>query len=115
VSRVTTVWELPRTPHPNPAVEAQLQRILTAQAAIKRRQAEADAHAAQLAAAAEQTRRRPGMPKTNQMQTDAEERVRPLLAALEAQIGALHDEIGALMDKIHPDDLAYLYPLRAVR
>lgn len=103
-------WEMPRTPHPNPAVEAQLQRILSAQAAIRRRQAEADAHAAQLAAAAEQTRRRPGWTKTARMEDDAV-RVRAQLADLEAQIGALHDEVGAQMDKIGPDDLAYLVPL----
>lgn len=111
MTRAPAPWQLPRTRHPSPAVEAQLQRILSAQDAIRRRTDEADQLGQHLAETAERTRRRPGMPKTTQMEGDSV-RVRQQLTALEAEVGALHDEIGALMDKLSPDDLAYLYPPR---
>lgn len=99
-----------REPHPDPRVEAQLQRVISAQAAIARKNLAADAAMQQAAKAATESGRVSAHGKSNCNAYAAQAAALMRSAAmLEEEIAEEHDEIAKIMEGLG-DDALFLVP-----
>ena len=96
-----------REPHPDPAIELQLQEILDLRASIDRRTALIEQYREQIDDLHKDARynNKAEMVKIFYERADQiDEKIR----ALEGEIEPVHEQIRGLASKIGPDDLAYL-------
>ena len=97
----------PRRPHPDARIEAELQRILSLQKAILRKDELLAADHQQIADLRHTVTRHP----TWDGDLSRRERIAELLAEaddLEAEVAKLHDDIAARISALSDTDLAYL-------
>ena len=97
-----------RAPHPDPAVELQLRRILDLQASISRRAALIDGYRSEVARLNEKGRHNVSYPMTSQNAFTRADELDEKIRDLEGEIAPVHEQIAALQDKLSPTDLAYL-------
>lgn len=97
-----------RQPHPDPAIELQLRRILDLQASISRRAALIEDYRSEVAALNQKGRHNVGYPMTSQSAFTRADELDEKIRDLEGEIAPVHEQIAALQDKLSPTDLAYL-------
>lgn len=110
----------PRQPHPDPAIEQQLQRILSLRGAIRRQEALTDTYHGEIRSAqndhesAAWSLRNTGSFGTSDLSAADKSAARRIeaaqaaLAAAEARISELQEEVSKRMTDMSPSDLAYL-------
>ena len=97
----------PRRPHPDPRVEAELQRIISLRKAIARKEDLAARNHDQIAALRETVAKHP----TWSGHLDRQEQIVTLLEEtgdLDAEVTGLHDEIAKRITALSDTDIAYL-------
>jgi hypothetical protein len=98
---------VPREPHPDPRIEAELQRVISLRKAVARKEAQLDANDRNLRRVRATMRANSGS-ENNGRRADEADAIRQDSAGLEAEIMALHDEIAARIGKMDDADLAWL-------
>ena len=96
-----------REPHPDPAIELQLQEILDLRASIDRRTALIEQYREEIADLHKEAGYKDDNERTNIFYERADQ-LDEKIRALEVDIEPVHERIRDLQGKIGPDDLAFL-------
>ena len=96
-----------REPHPDPAIELQLQEILDLRASIDRRTALIEQYREEIADLHKDARFDKNIERTKIFYERADQ-LDEKIRALEGEIEPVHERIRELQGKISPDDLAFL-------
>ena len=96
-----------REPHPDPAIELQLQEILDLRASIGRRTALIEQYREEIADLHKDARYNDDNERTKILYERADQ-LDEKIRALEGDIEPVHERIRELQGKISPDDLAFL-------
>ncbi len=96
-----------REPHPDPAIELQLQEILDLRASIGRRAALIEQYREEIADLHKEARYDDSTERTKILYERADQ-LDEKIRALEGEIEPVHEQIRELQGKIGPDDLAFL-------
>ena len=96
-----------REPHPDPAIELQLQEILDLRASIGRRAALIEQYREEIADLHEDARYDKSTERTKIFYERADQ-LDEKIRVLEGEIEPVHERIRELQGKIGPDDLAFL-------
>ena len=96
-----------REPHPDPAIELQLQKILDLQASTGRRTALIEQYREDIADLHKDARYHDDNERTKILYERADQ-LDEKIRALEGDIAPVHEQIRDLQGKISPDDLAFL-------
>ena len=96
-----------REPHPDPAIELQLQEILDLRASIDRRTALIEQYREEIADLHKDARYNNNNERTKILYERADQ-LDEKIRALEGDIEPVHERIRDLQGKIGPDDLAFL-------
>ena len=99
--------ERAREPHPDPAIELQLQEILDLRASIGRRAALIEQYREEIADLHEDARYDKS-PERTKIFYERADQLDEKIRALEGEIEPVHERIRELQGKIGPDDLAFL-------
>jgi len=100
-----------REPHPDPAVETKLQRIITLQRAVARKEALLDQDQRDIASLRSKVLRQPGSWHLRDWQAHIAA-LEEEMNGLEEEIRQLHDEIGERVAALDAMDVAYLFKER---
>jgi hypothetical protein len=98
-----------RRPHPDPAVETELQRIISLQRAAARKEDEMDQLQGNINMLNTAMRRDPGAFDSNNDRRKQLSLHKSRISELEADVFRIHDEIASRLRPISEDDRAYLY------
>jgi predicted nuclease with TOPRIM domain len=96
-----------REPHPDPAIELQLQEILDLRASIDRRSALIEQYREEIADLHKDARYNDNNERIKIFYERADQ-LDEKIRALEGEIEPVHEQIRELQGKISPDDLAFL-------
>ncbi len=96
-----------REPHPDPAIELQLQEILDLRASIDRREALIEQYREAIADLQKDARYDNSTERTKLLYERADQ-LDEKIRTLEGEIEPVHERIRELQGKISPDDLAFL-------
>lgn len=100
-------WKREREPHPDPAIELQLQEILDLCASIDRRTALIEQYREEIADLHKDARYN-GDNERIKIFYDRADQLDEKIRALEGEIEPVHERIRELQGKMSPDDLAFL-------
>jgi chromosome segregation ATPase len=97
----------PRLPHPDPRVEAELQRIISLRRALDRREAQLDADTDSVRILRRRLRRDADAGEVPQWQQQIAD-LREEIERLEAEVAGLHDQVEKRIGTLDDTDLTYL-------